>query len=226
MGVFSFFCTSCIRSYSTTYINILFFFAWEISNSLTLKIMLPSDRHTSTILDMAFFSSIGNETDIRPLRATKCSETFILLLCSTLLMSSLSLSKAKRRIFTTSGAGTISWLRISPNMFSILWASSFMVSRPKKPPPPLIEWAARKTLFTSSRSISAPASSIINRSFSTSANCSRDSSTYNCKVSSSWIPMAFLHYWLAFFSCLNKPLIFEQSSCLYFKMLIQPHGLK
>ena len=161
------------------------FLAREISNSGSVKTLFPSGRQISTILDTLCLASGVKEAVVNSVRATVCSEMSISSLWPTLLIRSRSLSKARRSILMISGLGAISLLRISPITFSILWARFLMLLRPKKPAPPLMEWAARKALLTRSSSMSAPAFSMANRSFSILARCSSDSSTYECNISSS-----------------------------------------
>ena len=63
------------------------------------------------------------------------------------------------------------------------WANSPMVVKPKKPAAPLIECTERNTLFTSSMSALAPASSMARNSFSMLARCSWDSVANSATIS-------------------------------------------
>ena len=146
---------------------------------------LPPPKEASETVVRLCFWSCGRKEALRPVRATACSEMSACWLCAGSFTISRSLSKACSRMFTTSGLGVISLDRISESAVSVLCASSWILVRPKKALPPLIEWAARKTLFTRVSSLAAPCSSMVSRSASMPARCSRDSARNSFKSSSS-----------------------------------------
>src|ERR1035437_687105 len=104
-----------------------------------------------------------------------------------LLIISRSMSKAARSTLVTSALGVILRERSMSRTVSALWASSLGRVRPKKLLPPLMEWAARKTLFTRSSSRLAPPSSMASKSASMVARCSRDSVINSFNSSSSMV---------------------------------------
>jgi hypothetical protein len=107
------------------------------------------------------------------------------LLCSTSSTMARKRSVACRSTVMVCGEGFSSPARIRPTTFSNWWESSLILSSPRKPAPPLIEWTQRKTWLITSGGVRPWAASAFRSSLSTSARCSRDSSTKVCKISRS-----------------------------------------